>query len=368
MEIGIIGMGSMGREMARNLVAAGHAVTAWNRSGGAVDGVRMVDAPVHALQADVALTMLSDDAAIRAVLLDAKLLQQARPGLVHVVASTISVAFAHELVALHRAAGVAYVAAPVLGRPDVAAQGELNVLAAGAPAALARVMPALDAIGKQVWDMGEAPPAAYAAKLACNMMITMAIEAMAEAVVLTEANGLSRTRFFELILGTLFGSRPYRTYSRNIVENAYRPGFKASLGLKDLRLAGDAAAQAGRTFADARGGAGSNGGSRRGGHGRLRLVGVCGVDGGAGWVSGGVSVGGECGEAVRMCRASRRRTRHRNMRATADDDSHSVGSLRGSLAATGSTALVTRSRAGPDSEFCWRAPIPRQNPPPARPS
>ncbi|HDR9210486.1 TPA: NAD(P)-dependent oxidoreductase, partial [Burkholderia vietnamiensis] len=170
------------------------------------------------------------------------------PGLVHVVASTISVAFAHELVALHRSAGVAYVAAPVLGRPDIAAKGELNVLAAGAPAALARVMPALDAIGKQVWDMGEAPPAAYAAKLACNMMITMAIEAMAEAVVLTEANGLSRTRFFELILGTLFGSRPYRTYSRNIVENAYRPGFKASLGLKDLRLAGDAAAQAGRTL------------------------------------------------------------------------------------------------------------------------
>ncbi|MDN8040702.1 NAD(P)-dependent oxidoreductase [Burkholderia vietnamiensis] len=248
MEIGIIGMGSMGRKMARNLVAAGHAVTAWNRSGGAVDGVRMVDAPVHALQADIALTMLSDDAAIRAVLLDAKLLQQARPGLVHVVASTISVAFAHELVALHRSAGVAYVAAPVLGRPDIAAKGELNVLAAGAPAALARVMPALDAIGKQVWDMGEAPPAAYAAKLACNMMITMAIEAMAEAVVLTEANGLSRTRFFELILGTLFGSRPYRTYSRNIVENAYRPGFKASLGLKDLRLAGDAAAQAGRTL------------------------------------------------------------------------------------------------------------------------
>ncbi|CAG9188543.1 hypothetical protein BVI2075_1250008 [Burkholderia vietnamiensis] len=83
MEIGIIGMGSMGREMARNLVAAGHAVTAWNRSGGAVDGVRMVDAPVHALQADVALTMLSDDVAIRAVLLDAKLLQQARPGRSH---------------------------------------------------------------------------------------------------------------------------------------------------------------------------------------------------------------------------------------------------------------------------------------------
>lgn len=246
MDIGIIGLGAMGREIARNLAAAGHTVTAWNRSGGNVEAVRMVETPAQALQADMALTMLSDDPAIRNVLLDANLLPQARPGLVHVVASTISVAFARELVELHRAAGIAYVAAPVLGRPDVAAKGELNVLAAGAPAALKKVKPALEAISKCVWDMGEDPATAYAAKIACNMMITMAIEAMAEAVVLTETNGLSRARFFELILGTLFGSRPYQTYSGNIMRNEYQPGFKATLGLKDLRLAKEAAADAAR--------------------------------------------------------------------------------------------------------------------------
>ncbi|WP_447633721.1 NAD(P)-dependent oxidoreductase [Burkholderia metallica] len=246
MEIGIIGLGAMGREMARNLVAAGHAVTAWNRSGGHVDGVRMVETPVQALQADMTLTMLSDDTAIRNVLLDTNRLLHARPGLVHVVASTISVAFARELVEFHREARVAFVAAPVLGRPDVAARGELNVLAAGAPAALEKAMPALDIIGKRVWDMGEEPSTAYAAKIACNMMITMAIQAMAEAVVLTETNGLPRVRFFELILGTLFGSRPYQTYSGNIIRNEYQPGLKAALGLKDLRLASEAAEQAGR--------------------------------------------------------------------------------------------------------------------------
>lgn len=248
MEIGIIGLGAMGREIARNLVAAGHVVTAWNRSGGHVEGVRIVESPVQALQADMTLTMLSDDTAIRNVLLDPNLLIHARPGLVHVVASTISVAFARELVELHRAARVGYVAAPVLGRPDVAARGELNVLAAGAPAALEKVKPALGAIGKRIWDMGEAPPTACAAKIACNMMIAMAIEAMAEAVGLTETNGLPRERFFELILGTLFGSRPYQTYSGNLIRNAYRPGFKASLGLKDLRLATEAAEQAGQTL------------------------------------------------------------------------------------------------------------------------
>jgi 3-hydroxyisobutyrate dehydrogenase-like beta-hydroxyacid dehydrogenase len=150
MEIGIIGLGAMGREIARNLVAAGHTVTAWNRSGGNVDGVRIVETPAQALQADIALTMLADDQAIRSVLLDAKPLYQARPGLVHVVASTISVAFARELMEIHRAAGIAYVAAPVLGRPDVAAKGDLNVLAAGAPAALKKVMPALEVISKHV--------------------------------------------------------------------------------------------------------------------------------------------------------------------------------------------------------------------------
>jgi 3-hydroxyisobutyrate dehydrogenase-like beta-hydroxyacid dehydrogenase len=242
MEIGIVGLGAMGREIARNLVVAGHSVSAWNRSGGHVDGVRMVETSAQALQADLALTMLSDDAAIRGVLVDTDLLARARPGLVHVVASTISVAFARELVEHHRKAGIAFVAAPVLGRPDVAAKGELNVLAAGAPAALEKARPALEAIGKQIWDMGEEPPTAYAAKIACNMMITMAIEAMAEAVVLTETNGLARERFFELILGTLFGCRPYQTYSGNIVRNEYPPGFKASLGLKDLRLAREAAA------------------------------------------------------------------------------------------------------------------------------
>lgn len=248
MKIGIIGLGAMGREIARNLVAAGHHVTAWNRSGGNVDGVVMVDAPAQALHADIALTMLSDDAAIRDVLIDANLLSHASPGLVHVVASTISVAFAHELVALHSTAGVAFVAAPVLGRPDVAARGDLNVLAAGAPGALEKASPVLEVISKKVWDMGDDPPMAYAAKIACNMMITMAIEAMAEAVVLTEANGLSRERFFELILGTLFGSRPYQSYSGNIIRDEYQPGFKATLGLKDLRLAKEATADAARVL------------------------------------------------------------------------------------------------------------------------
>ncbi|MBV9511242.1 MAG: NAD(P)-dependent oxidoreductase [Caulobacteraceae bacterium] len=248
MDIGFIGLGAMGRAMAKNLAAAGHIVKAWNRSGGAVEGVTMVGSPAEAFGGDAVLTMLSDDAAIRAVLLDSGVLQGARAGLVHVVASTISVAFAQELAELHERAGIGYVSAPVRGRPDVAAKGELDILAAGAPSAVEKVRPALDAIGGRVWDMGPHAPTANAAKIACNMMITMAIEAMAEAVVLTEANGLSRDRFFELILGTSFGSRSYQLYAANIAKGSYEPGFKATLGLKDLRLASEAAERIGHAL------------------------------------------------------------------------------------------------------------------------
>ncbi|ALM81779.1 NAD(P)-dependent oxidoreductase [Bordetella sp. N] len=242
MEIGLIGLGAMGRAMAANLVAAGHDVKCWNRSGGEVAGVTMVATPADAFQADAVLTMLADDAAISTALLDAGVLAAARPGVVHIVSSTISVAFSQALQEHHQKAGVAYVAAPVLGRPDVAAKGELNILAAGAPAAMERVRPVLEAIGKKIWPLGEQPAGAHAAKVACNMMIAMAIEAMAEAASLTDANGVPRDDFFELILGTLFAGRSYRVYSKIISEGTYQPGFKAQLGLKDLRLAREAAA------------------------------------------------------------------------------------------------------------------------------
>ena len=248
MQIGLIGLGAMGSAMANNLAQAGHVVRAWSRSGRAAAGVTMVDSPEAVFDADAVLTMLSDDDAIRSVVLNRNLLEHARAGLVHVVASTISVAFAHELVAAHTHAKVSYVSAPVLGRPDVAAKGELNILAAGDPASIDRVRTILEVIGSRIWNMGTEPPTANAAKIACNMMITMAIEAMAEAVVLTEANGLARGSFFELILGTLFGARPYQIYSANIAKDEYEPGFKAKLGLKDLRLAREAAATAGRAL------------------------------------------------------------------------------------------------------------------------
>lgn len=242
MEYGLIGLGAMGRGIAGRLLAAGHSVKCWTRSGNVMPGIDAVTTPAEVFQSDAVLTMLSDDAAIREVVFASDFFSQCRPGVIHVVSSTLSVAMSQQLTDYHRQAGIGFIAAPVLGRPDVAARGELNILAAGDPELMVRAQPLFQAIGRKVWSLGDHPPAAHAAKIACNMMIAMSIEAMAEAVAITDLNGVPRSDFFELILGTLFGGRSYQVYSQLIAEGEYQPGFKATLGLKDLNLATEAAA------------------------------------------------------------------------------------------------------------------------------
>jgi len=246
MDVGFIGLGSMGLAMARNLAKAGYTVRAWNRSPVDAAGLNLVKTAREAFEADVVFTMLSDDAAVRAVVLDSDLLEAARKGAVHVGCSTISIAFAEELAARHAEAGIGYISAPVFGRPDVAAAAQLNVVAGGPASAIEKVAPLLAAIGKKTWVMGERPEQANAAKIAGNMMIGMAIGAMAEATLLTEGNGVAPKAFFELVLEALFGCRVYQSYSAKIVAEEYSPGFKMALGLKDLRLACEAADRAGK--------------------------------------------------------------------------------------------------------------------------
>lgn len=252
MDIGFIGLGSMGTPMALNLVRAGHAVRVWNRSpeaAAAVEGAIPVASPAEAFRGDAVVTMLSDDEAVRGVIVDSGALADAPRGLVHVVTSTISVALVDELVALHRAAGIAYVGAPVFGRPTAAAAAQLNIVAAGDPDAIARVQPIFDALGVRTWRLGDEPHAAHAAKLAGNMMIALAIEAMAEATALTESYGVPAADFLEIVTDTLFASPAYKGYGATIASGTYEPaGFKLRLGLKDVRLAIEAGAAKGTSL------------------------------------------------------------------------------------------------------------------------
>ncbi|KIZ46046.1 NAD(P)-dependent oxidoreductase, partial [Rhodopseudomonas palustris] len=198
MNVGFIGVGSMGAAMVPNLLKAGHRVSVWNRNAEAaraLPGVTVLDTPAQAFQNDAVITMLADDAAVRSVIIESGALASARDGCVHVMAATISLALVDELADLHRKAGIAYVAAPVFGVPAAAAKAQLNIVAAGDAAAIARVQPLFDAIGQKTWQLGTDPKQANVAKIAGNMMIALAIEAMGEATALTESYGLTAAEF-----------------------------------------------------------------------------------------------------------------------------------------------------------------------------
>ncbi|WP_165185129.1 NAD(P)-dependent oxidoreductase [Caulobacter soli] len=252
MHIGFIGLGAMGKAMVENLLEKGHAVTVWNRSPGpaaelAAQGAKVAATIEETLQGDVVLSILAHDQAIRDVLLNA--LPRARPGLVHANLATISTAFARELAERHAELGLGYVAAPVFGRPPVARAGGLNVLAAGAPDAVATALPALEALATKVWPMGEDPVRANAVKIAGNLMIVSAVEAMGEATALGAAHGVPAADLLDMLTSTIFAAPIYKIYGAMIAESRYHPpGFAADLALKDVRLAQAAGDEKGLTL------------------------------------------------------------------------------------------------------------------------
>jgi 3-hydroxyisobutyrate dehydrogenase-like beta-hydroxyacid dehydrogenase len=241
MDVAFVGLGAMGREMAANLVKAGHEVRVWNRSAGPVEdlvrkGAKAAADPRDAFRG-VVFSMLADDAAVRDIFLARGLLDSAPVGTVHVNMATVSVRLARELADEHRRHGVEYVAAPVFGRPEAAAAGQLNIVAAGDAAVIDRVQPLLDAMGQHTWRVGSAAGQANAVKLAGNFMIASAIETMAESAVFVERHGVAPARLLEVLTGTLFAAPVYKNYGAMIVERRYDPAaFRLILGLKDVRL------------------------------------------------------------------------------------------------------------------------------------
>jgi 3-hydroxyisobutyrate dehydrogenase-like beta-hydroxyacid dehydrogenase len=243
MKIGFIGLGQMGSGMAANLVRAGHEVTVFNRSAakrrplvelGARDGATVAEA----CTGDIVITMLADDAALRAVALgDQGILRALRPDATHVSMSTVSVELVRDLTQAHDDARQRFVAAPVFGRPDMAAAAKLFIVAAGKPEVIAACQPLFDAMGQRTFQMGPEPAAAALAKLTGNFMIASMIETLGEALALVGKGGLDRAAFVELLTSTLFPAPAYRTYGALIAEGKFEPaGFAAPLGYKDVRL------------------------------------------------------------------------------------------------------------------------------------
>ncbi|HEY6801190.1 MAG TPA: NAD(P)-dependent oxidoreductase [Agromyces sp.] len=247
--LGFLGLGSMGSGMARRLVDAGHTVRVWNRSPEPVDelvaaGAERAERASDALAAEVSFSMLANDEAVESVL-DVEAVAAAS-GRTHVVMASISPSMAERMSQRFADAGATYVAAPVLGRPAVAAAGKLNIMAAGPTAAIDAVEPYLASMGSRVWRIGERPSVANAVKAAVNYNIIHAMQALGESIAMTERQGVKPDQFVELLTSTLFGGVVYEGYGGLIARGEYTPpGFHIALGRKDLVLAEEVAESTG---------------------------------------------------------------------------------------------------------------------------
>ena len=243
MNVGFIGLGSMGAPMARNLIKAGHKVTVYNRTQEraealAADGAVVARKASETCSGDVLISMLADDKAIENVFFgDENLIQRVAPNTIHLCMSTISVSMAKKLVKEHSNAGRGYLSAPVFGRPDAAAAAKLFVVVSGSASLINTCQGIFDAVGQRTFNFGEDPVAANVVKLAGNFLITCVVESLGESFALLRKSGVDHVQFLDFITSTLFNAPVYKTYGGLIAREQFTPpGFKVTLGLKDIRL------------------------------------------------------------------------------------------------------------------------------------
>jgi 3-hydroxyisobutyrate dehydrogenase-like beta-hydroxyacid dehydrogenase len=243
MKIGFIGLGQMGSGMAANLLKAGHEVAVYNRTASKAGALVRLGAKAQpsvgaVCEADTVITMLSDDGALEDIVFrKGGVLANLKKGAAHISSSTISVALSKRLAAAHAAAEQHYLAAPVFGRPDAAANGKLFVVVGGDAALIDTYMPLFRQLGPRTFVMSSKPEDANLVKLSGNFLIAVVIESLGEALALIGKGGLDQQQYLELLTSTLFDAPVYKTYGRLLVEQRFEPaGFAAPLGQKDIRL------------------------------------------------------------------------------------------------------------------------------------
>ena len=243
MNLGVIGLGRMGQAMARSLLRAGHRVVVWNRSRDKSDALRDAGAVVadqlgDACHGDAVITMLADDAAVTSIVCGPHgLLDSLGPNRgIHVSMSTISPALVHRVAERHAERNQHFVSAPVLGRPAVAEQGKLSILAAGKAELIDVLRPAFDALGQRTFVIGDVPEQANLAKLSCNALIGTMLEAVGETLALVTKGGVAPKAYIDVLMATVLASPVYQPYGEPILERSFEPGFRVPLALKDVEL------------------------------------------------------------------------------------------------------------------------------------
>jgi 2-hydroxy-3-oxopropionate reductase len=239
--IGFIGLGVMGRPMAANLLAAGADLVVYNRSRPAQDelaaqGAASAGSPAEvASKADLIITMLPDDAAVRDVVRD-ELLPAARSGALIVDMSTVSPELSRELAADAASRGACMLDAPVSGGDVGARDGTLSIMVGGDAADLERARPTLEVLGGSIVHCG--PAGAGQVVKACNqMVVAITIGGISEALVLGTRLGVDPRTILDVLSSGLAANRVMEVRRANFLGHIYTPGFRVDLHHKDLDIA-----------------------------------------------------------------------------------------------------------------------------------
>jgi 3-hydroxyisobutyrate dehydrogenase-like beta-hydroxyacid dehydrogenase len=243
MQIGFIGLGSLGTPIAINLLESGHTLHVFNRTVSKTKPLAEKGAIVAeniaalAREVEIVFSIVSDDAALKDIC-ENGLLKNMKPGSVHVSMSTILPQTATILAGLHETNKQEYLAAPVFGRPEAAAAKKANFVISGKEEIRNRIEPLLkEAGGAGVWHFGENISAANTVKLCGNFLIAGAMEAIGESIYLATQSGVDAKQMWAMFLQTLFNAPVYHNYGNVILQEKYEPAaFTAKLGLKDLNL------------------------------------------------------------------------------------------------------------------------------------
>ncbi len=246
MKIGLIGTGRMGTARGGRLLDGGHSLRVFDLdpasvaplvAGGATHAATLEDT----FDTDLVITLVPDDKAVEAIWLDGKRI----PGLplqtVHACMAAISYAMGGRLAAAHAEAGRRYLSVPLFGRPPLAARGELDVIVAGDAAAIADCRPALETIGRQVFEVGSRPEQANLVKIARNFLVANVIEGLGEAFALCSKGGVEAERFLQVLVNTSLDAPAYRYYGGYLVARSRETLLPMRLGLKDIELSMQAA-------------------------------------------------------------------------------------------------------------------------------
>jgi 3-hydroxyisobutyrate dehydrogenase-like beta-hydroxyacid dehydrogenase len=248
MRVAFLGLGKMGCALVPHLLRAGHVVTVWNRNAATAETFAAQGATVARRAADavtkceVVFTLLLNDAVLEDVLFDGGVLDAMPRSAIHVSVSTISVDLAKRLTVEHAKRGLRHVGAPVFGRPNVAAEGKLWVVAGGATNVVERVRPLLETYSRGITVVSEEPWKAHAMKLAGNFSVAAMVATLSEAMTVAESMEVSPELFVRMANNATFRSPLYEMYGKTLTDPPKEIGASMELGGKDIRLFREAAA------------------------------------------------------------------------------------------------------------------------------